>query len=50
MVTSKNRKSALENIDLRKAVAKFAQENDILAITLRAEQKSLEEVFKNLTK
>ncbi|MFT6503630.1 MAG: ABC-2 type transport system ATP-binding protein [Crocinitomicaceae bacterium] len=39
-----------DNIDLRKAVAKFAQENDILAITLRAEQKSLEEVFKNLTK
>ena len=39
-----------ENIDLRKAVAKFAQENDILAITLRTEEKSLEEVFKNLTK
>ena len=39
-----------ENVDLRKVVAKFAQENDILAITLRAEEKSLEEVFKNLTK
>ncbi|NRA12849.1 MAG: gliding motility-associated ABC transporter ATP-binding subunit GldA [Crocinitomicaceae bacterium] len=39
-----------ENVDLRKAVAKFAQENDILAITLRTEEKSLEEVFKNLTK
>jgi ABC-2 type transport system ATP-binding protein len=39
-----------EDIDLRKAVAKFAQENDILAITLRKEEKSLEEVFKTLTK
>ena len=38
-----------DNVDLRKRVAKFAQENDLLAITLRAEEKSLEEVFKNLT-
>lgn len=38
-----------DNIDLRKNVAKFAQDNDILAITLRVEEKSLEEVFKNLT-
>jgi len=38
-----------DNIDLRKNVAKFAQENDVLAITLRSEEKSLEEVFKNLT-
>lgn len=38
-----------DNVDLRKRVAKFAQENDFLAITLRVEEKSLEEVFKNLT-
>ena len=39
-----------ENIDLRKAVAQFAQQNDLLVITLRREEKSLEEVFKQLTK
>jgi ABC-2 type transport system ATP-binding protein len=39
-----------EDIDLRKHVAQFAQQNDILAITLRKEEKSLEEVFKQLTK
>jgi ABC-2 type transport system ATP-binding protein len=38
-----------DNIDLRMNVAKFAQENNVLAITLRVEEKSLEEVFKNLT-
>jgi ABC-2 type transport system ATP-binding protein len=38
-----------DNVDLRKRVAKFAQENDFLTITLRVEEKSLEEVFKNLT-
>jgi len=38
-----------DNVDFRKRVAKFAQENDFLAITLRVEEKSLEEVFKNLT-
>lgn len=38
-----------QEIDLRKEVARFAQENNILAITLRKEEKSLEEVFKNLT-
>ena len=38
-----------DNVDLRKRVAKFAQENDFLAITLRVEERSLEEVFKNLT-
>jgi ABC-2 type transport system ATP-binding protein len=36
--------------DLRKLVSKFAQENDKLIITLRKEEKSLEEVFKMLTK
>jgi len=35
--------------DLRKAISRFAQEQDILTITLRQEEKSLEEVFKNLT-
>jgi ABC-2 type transport system ATP-binding protein len=35
--------------DLRKRVARFAQEKDILLVTLKKEEKSLEEVFKNLT-
>lgn len=35
--------------DLRKVIAKYAQENDLLVTTLRTEEKSLEEVFKNLT-
>lgn len=39
-----------EDIDLRKVVAKFAQDNRLLVITLRKEEKSLEEVFKQLTK
>lgn len=36
-------------IDLRKEVARFAQKNDVLAVTLRKEEKTLEEVFKDLT-
>lgn len=36
--------------DLRKTVAQFAQKNDLLVLTLRTEEKSLEEVFKTLTK
>jgi ABC-2 type transport system ATP-binding protein len=36
--------------DLRKAIAVFAQQNGLLVITLRTEEKSLEEVFKELTK
>mmetsp|Transcript_9323 Transcript_9323/g.10837 ORF Transcript_9323/g.10837 Transcript_9323/m.10837 type:complete len:257 (+) Transcript_9323:133-903(+) len=39
-----------EDMDLRKSVAQFAQQNDLLAVTLRKEEKSLEEVFKQLTK
>lgn len=39
-----------EDIDLRKSVARFAQENGLLAVTIRREEKSLEEVFKQLTK
>jgi len=38
------------DIDLRKTVAQFAQENNLLILTLRTEEKSLEEVFKSLTK
>jgi len=36
--------------DLRKAVAQFAQDNGLLVLTLRVEEKRLEEVFKSLTK
>lgn len=36
--------------DLRKAIAVFAQQNNLLVITLRTEEKTLEEVFKELTK
>lgn len=35
--------------DLRKTISRFAQDNDILVITLRKEEQSLEEVFKKLT-
>ncbi len=38
-----------EDADLRKVVAAFAQANNILVLTLRKEEKSLEEVFKQLT-
>lgn len=36
--------------DLRKTVAQFAQQHNLLVLTLRTEEKSLEEVFKTLTK
>lgn len=36
--------------DLRTTIAKFAQQHNLLVITLRTEEKSLEEVFKELTK
>ena len=39
-----------EDMDLRKTIAQFAQQNDLLAVTLRKEEESLEEVFKQLTK
>jgi ABC-2 type transport system ATP-binding protein len=39
-----------ETEDLRKTVAQFAQQNNLLVLTLRTEEKSLEEVFKSLTK
>lgn len=37
------------NIDLRKLIAQFAQERNILTLTLRKEEKTLEQVFKILT-
>lgn len=36
--------------DLRKAIARFAQSNNLLVLTMRQEERSLEEVFKALTK
>jgi ABC-2 type transport system ATP-binding protein len=36
--------------DLRKAIAQFAQQNHILVLTMRQEERTLEEVFKALTK
>lgn len=36
--------------DLRKSIAAFAQQNNLLTLTLRKEEKTLEEVFKELTK
>jgi ABC-2 type transport system ATP-binding protein len=35
--------------DVRAHVAKFAQQNDMLILTIRLEEKSMEEVFKDLT-
>lgn len=36
--------------DIRPVIAKFAQKNDLLVLTMRVEEKSMEEVFKELTK
>ena len=36
--------------DLRKIIAQYAQQQNLLILTLRAEEKTLEEVFKELTK
>lgn len=41
---------SLHNTDLRKEVAQYAQAQDWLILTLNIEQKTLEEVFKELTK
>lgn len=38
------------SIDLRKLIAQYAQSNNLLVLTLRKEEKTLEEVFKELTK
>lgn len=37
-------------VDVRKTIAEYAKEKDLLILTLRREEKSLEEVFKSLTK
>jgi ABC-2 type transport system ATP-binding protein len=37
-------------VDLRKLIAQFALKNNLLVLTLRKEEKTLEEVFKELTK
>ncbi|TNF47153.1 MAG: gliding motility-associated ABC transporter ATP-binding subunit GldA [Bacteroidetes bacterium] len=39
-----------DDVDLRKEISRFAQQNNLLVLTLKAEEKSLEEVFKQLTK
>lgn len=39
----------IEEIDLRRVVSKHASENNWLTLTLKIEEKSLEEVFKELT-
>jgi gliding motility-associated transport system ATP-binding protein len=36
--------------DIRTEIAKYAQKNNLLIITIRIEEKSMEEVFKDLTK
>ncbi|MCJ8288144.1 MAG: gliding motility-associated ABC transporter ATP-binding subunit GldA [Crocinitomicaceae bacterium] len=38
-----------QDVDLRKVIAQFAQANNLLILTLKKEEKSLEEVFKSLT-
>ena len=38
------------SLDLRKVIAQFAQKHNLLVLTLRKEEKTLEEVFKSLTK
>ena len=38
-----------QDVDLRKVIAQFAQSNDLLVLTLKKEEKSLEQVFKSLT-
>mgnify|MGYP006151015031 FL=1 len=39
-----------EDVDLRKVIAQYAQQNGLLTLTLKLEERSLEEVFKELTK
>jgi ABC-2 type transport system ATP-binding protein len=36
-------------VDLRKVIAQYAQQNNLLVLTLKTEEKTLEEVFKELT-
>lgn len=39
-----------DEVDLRKVIAQHAQQNKLLVLTLKTEEKTLEEVFKELTK
>lgn len=39
-----------DDVDLRKVIAQYAQHNNLLVLTLKTEERSLEEVFKELTK
>ena len=39
-----------DEVDLRKVIAQWAQQNNLLTLTLKLEERSLEEVFKELTK
>jgi ABC-2 type transport system ATP-binding protein len=39
-----------DDVDLRKEISRFAQQNNLLVLTLKTEEKTLEEVFKELTK
>ncbi|MFN5846742.1 MAG: gliding motility-associated ABC transporter ATP-binding subunit GldA [Flavobacteriia bacterium] len=39
-----------DDVDLRKVIAQYAQQHNLLVLTLKTEEKSLEEVFKELTK
>ena len=39
-----------DSIDLRKEIATYAQEHKLLVLTLKTEERTLEEVFKELTK
>jgi len=39
-----------DNVDLRKVIAQYAQQHELLVLTLKTEEKTLEEVFKELTK
>jgi ABC-2 type transport system ATP-binding protein len=39
-----------DDVDLRKVIAQYAQQNNLLVLTIKTEEKTLEEVFKELTK
>ena len=39
-----------DDVDRRKVIAQYAQQNNLLVLTLKTEEKTLEEVFKELTK
>jgi ABC-2 type transport system ATP-binding protein len=41
---------SVDKVDLRKVIAEYAKEKDLLILTSRIEEKSLEDIFKDLTK